>query len=400
MVIKSALDNKKTSAHEIFFQAIIYGNPDYFPPMINAAAVLFEKGIGQEIICNKYYSKRFPPHEVEYPPNTRVKRLGTNSSLTWCNYILFVAHALRHANSKAAFFVGYDMHGFLVARLLATRFRRPLVYHSHDFVENGRKLTAGQWIVKTFEQKFARTADLIIVPDPNRADFMEQELRLRQRPLVVANAALKRPDKSSHALTNALAERGKQFSKIVFRQGYIANGHGIKQTLHSLCFWIDATWGFVIMGPGDESYFQELRQLASDLGVENQFEILPAVGYRNVADYTVGASLGHGLYDPIHINNRFITAASNKIMEYMAASLPVLLSDTPSNKAIIDRYQNGLLAQDNSPRSIADAVNTILGDSARAKQMGLGSSKAFTEKFNYSQQYAPAIERFWQLAAT
>ena len=114
-----------------------------------------------------------------------------------------IIHWLRHARLAAA-------------RLLATRFRRPLVYHNHDFVGPDLKLTRGQKVVKLFERVLARTADLVIVPDRERAAFVRQQLRLRGRPLVVANAPLNAPSADERRLSKTLEARGKRFERIVY----------------------------------------------------------------------------------------------------------------------------------------------------------------------------------------
>ncbi len=377
----------------------MYGNPDYYPPMINAAFVLSKHGMCQEILCSDFYSNLLPRPTIEYPSQTKIKRLSLKSRTTWAKYAAFTLQVLRSGDPRAAFFVGYNTHSLLGARLLATRYRRPLVYHCHDYTEKRQKLTLSQRIFKLLEQFIARTADLVIVPDAERAAFMARELRLWRPPLVVANAALTSPDKSTSVLQKVLAGCGKYFEQIVFRPGFVGDGHALQQTIRSIPLWLNPNWGFVIMGPGEESYKQSLCRLAQDVGVQDRFEILPEVSYSDVAHYTVGAHLGHGLYDPVHINNVFITLASNKIMEYMAAGLPLLLSDNPaSNRALLEKYGNGVAVQNDSVESIAAGVNSVLGSPQTAKIMGQGSKRAFQEEFNYAHQYAPAIAKFFELA--
>src|SRR5205085_1443708 len=139
-------------------------------------------------------------------------------------------------------------------------------------------------------------------------------------------------------------------------------GHAIESTLQSIAHWASRNWGFVVMGYGDQSYLDKLSGLAHSLGIKHQFVVLPPVGYDQVAQFTPGADVGHALYEPVHVNNLYIATASNKIMEYMADGLPLLVSDTPSLKSIVNKYQCGLTADEKSPESIAAAVNTLLGE--------------------------------------
>jgi glycosyltransferase involved in cell wall biosynthesis len=374
-------------------QAIFYANPDGYPPIINSARVLAGAGHQVDIICRLDVM----PSNVAYPRSVTVRRLDVSARSTILAYLGFIGTTWRIADGAASVFVGHDMHGFLVARLLAARFRRPLVYHCHDFAEGGVGLALGGRLVKAFENCFARTADIVIVPDAERSQLVTGALRLSRPPLVVANAPLQSAPPSTR-VRQSLSERGFSFAQIIFRQGRIGPGHATEATVRSLPLWRDSTWGFVVMGRGDDDYIAHLCDLARQHGVAERFAVLPPVSYDEVAQFTSGANIGHALYDPIHVNNRYITTASNKIMEYMAAGLPLLVSDRPGLRALVERHDCGLTADEGDPASIAAAVNALLGDPARARQMGANAARAFEEEYRYDRQFAPVLAALEELA--
>lgn len=389
-----------SSETPLHIQSVFYANPDHYPPMINSAALFARHSISQKIFCRSYLRQWFPSQPAAYAATTQVTRIADQRRSSFVNYANFLRQVLTQASSHADAFIGYDLHGFLPARLLAARYRKPLVYHSHDYVENSRqRASLSIFLLKQFERLFARTADIVIVPDQARAEFMLRELRLKTPPLVVANSPLTPPDPANSRLQRALSAQGKSFERIVFRQGVIGTAHALEVTIRSMPFWQNAGWGFVLLGPCEPAYRQELELLAASLGVRDRFVILPPVPYDEVMQYTVGAHLGHALYEPAHINNRFITTASNKTMEYQAAGLPLLLSGSPSDQALLAKYQHGLVADVTSPESIAHAVNAILGDEQRAQAMRQRSFSAFSREYNYAHQYAPVLEKLQSLKA-
>lgn len=378
----------------MMIQAIFYANPDGYPPIINSTKVLASTGHQVRILCRA--TDALP--NVTYPPSAAIERIKVNTRNTLLAYLTFMRTTLRLSHGSASVFIGHDMHGFLIARLLSTRYRRPLIYHCHDFVENEASIALGGRLVKSFENRFAHTADCVIVPDAERAQVIAEALRLSRPPMIVANAPLARAEPSTQ-LHKSLTERGLSFSQIVFRQGRIGPGHAIEATLRSLPAWQDATWGLVIMGLADDDYASHLRNLARQHGVGERFLILPPVAYDAVASYTTGANIGHALYEPIHVNNRYIATASNKIMEYMAAGLPLLVSDQPGLRALVERFNCGLVADETDPASIAAAVNTLLGDPQRARQMGANGASAFAEEFRYDKQFAPVLAALEEMAS-
>jgi glycosyltransferase involved in cell wall biosynthesis len=290
------------------------------------------------------------------------------------------------------------MHGFLPAKLLAMRLRRPLIYHCHDYVERNAKVSFGGRMARAFEQRFARTADLVIVPDADRAKVMKQELRLAKEPVIAANAPLSSVPRCKAVMADALAKQGKSFERIVLRQGRIGEGHAIEVTLQSIKHWKNKNWGFVLLGPSEPAYLDKIIDMARSLGVEEQFAVLPPVRYDQVALYTAGADVGHGLYEPIHINNVHITTASNKLMEYIAAGLPMLVSENPSLRSFVETHQCGLIANETSPTSIAIAVNSLLSNEEEMNRMGLAGKKIFEEIYCYERQFAPILEQIYALA--
>lgn len=369
-------------------QAIFYGNPDQYPPIINGARLLAQAGFYIDIFC-RWGAAQW---NVAYPDTVRIHRIKTETGSSWREYLSFIGKVLRRGDSSAAAFIGHDMHGLLPARLLGSRYRRPVIYHCHDFAEKDRKIPSGSGLVRFLERCSARSANVVVIPDAERANVIARELRLRRDPLVAANAPLTRALGSGSVLHQTLAASGRQFERILFRQGRIGLGHGIEKTIESILCWASNKWGFVLMGIGDASYIRRLNDHARRLGVQEQFFVLPPVGYDRVCEFTPGASVGHALYDPIHINNVHIATASNKIMEYMEAGLPLLVSDTSRLRGMVNRYECGLTADEESPESIASAVNSLLCNPEKARMMGVGARRAFEQEFCYERQFAPVIE--------
>ena len=369
-------------------QAIFYNNPDGYPPIVNSARLLAAEGYSLDILCREYG----PQWGIPYPAGVTLHRIAPPSTSSLVAYFHFVWQAWRQADRNASIFVGHDMHGFLPAYLLARRSRKPVIYHCHDYAESSRTLPIGSGIVKKFEKRWASAADLVIVPDAERAGIVQEELRLDKLPLVVANAPINVPEATQCRLAQVLTSHNRQFERVIWRQGSIGPYHAIEPTLYSMALWKNPAWGFVIMGQGDPEYLSHLQQLAIQLGIGDRFVILPPVAYDEVAGFTVGADIGHGLYIPINLNHQAATTASNKIMEYMAAGLPLLVSDRPGLRELVTRYRCGVVADESDPASIARAVNQLLGDPAGARQMGAAGQRAFQAEYCYPRQFQPVLD--------
>ncbi|WP_168187216.1 glycosyltransferase [Salinibacterium sp. UTAS2018] len=84
-----------------------------------------------------------------------------------------------------------------------------------------------------------------------------------------------------------------------------------------------------------------------------------------------------------------------KMFEYFAAGVPVIASDFPLWRSIIERYECGLLVNENSPVEIADAVAAYAANPVLLEQHSRNARKAATDVFNWTQE-VPTLEAVYQ----
>ncbi len=375
-------------------QAICYNDPAIVPPVVNGARLLAGAGYRLEFLIRLSGNSQ----HVAYPENVRVEGVDGQGRKSQSEYIRFVQKAFQFGSPTTSIFWAHDMHGFLPAFVLARRYKRPLIYQIHELTTSNDALAIGGKLVFQFQRFFGRHADIVIVPDAGRANIIHSQLRLNALPLVVANSPLPPLRGKGELLATTLQQRGLNFEKIVFRQGSLGPGHAIEPTIRSMPMWLSENWGFVIMGRIENAYAQSLKRLAEETGVANRFVILPPVSYDDIFCYTGGADIGHAVYSPVNDNNRFSTTASNKLMEYMAAGLPLLVSDRPGLRELMATHKCGLTTDDSSPQDIAMTINKLLENSEYTRQLTEAGLDAFHSKFSYDKQFQPVLNAIQQLA--
>ena len=91
--------------------------------------------------------------------------------------------------------------------------------------------------------------------------------------------------------------------------------------------------------------------------------------------------------EPNHIN-----AQPNKMFEYMSAGIPVIASNFPLWKEIIEGSECGICVDPLDPEEIARAIQFIVEHSAEAKQMGKNGRKAVEQTFNWEKEEKKLIK--------
>lgn len=87
------------------------------------------------------------------------------------------------------------------------------------------------------------------------------------------------------------------------------------------------------------------------------------------------------LPEPNHIN-----AQPNKMFEYMSAGIPVIGSNFPLWREIIESSNCGICVDPLNPKEIAEAINYIINNEQEAKLMGNNGQKAVSEKYNWKNE--------------
>jgi len=79
-------------------------------------------------------------------------------------------------------------------------------------------------------------------------------------------------------------------------------------------------------------------------------------------------------------------AQPNKLFEYMSAGIPVIVSDFPLWRELIEEVECGLLVDPRNATSIAEAMTWILENPMKAEEMGKRGRRAVQDRLNWGKE--------------
>lgn len=250
-----------------------------------------------------------------------------------------------HANDIATLIPGY-----LAARLSGAR----LVYDTHEYaVGVPYRKAVWAWLAATIERLLISRCDAVITVSDGIAERLQARYGLKERPTVVRNV----PDLPPPASAPDLREQmGIGSAPLVLHQGAVAEGRGGGNLVRAVAEMDSAHLLFL---GADGTFADGLVHLASELGVGERTHFHPPVALTELLSYTTQADVGVSLLEDTCDNHRL--ALPNKLFEYLAAGLPVVVSDLPEMRRLVSERQVGWVTDPGDPADIARALAEATG---------------------------------------
>ena len=90
----------------------------------------------------------------------------------------------------------------------------------------------------------------------------------------------------------------------------------------------------------------------------------------------------------------YLDLATNKLFEYMAAGLPVVSTDIPFWRKVLEETRCGIVVDGTDARRLADAVRWLLEHPAEAEAMGERARKAAEERYDWNSEACTLLELY------
>ncbi|MGV8058420.1 MAG: glycosyltransferase family 4 protein [Smithellaceae bacterium] len=174
--------------------------------------------------------------------------------------------------------------------------------------------------------------------------------------------------------------------------GGIATIRGAIEMIRALEFLCDITGvSFELAGNFSPSSLEGALQ---DIPSWSQVHYHGQVSREQVAHIVGGVRAGVVLFHPLP---NHIDAQPNKMFEYMSASIPVIASDFPLWRRIIDGTGSGLLVDPLDTKAISEAMRWILEHPAEAEEMGRRGRLAVEKIYNWDAEAVKLVSLYKKL---
>jgi len=265
--------------------------------------------------------------------------------------------AVIHAHSLGALPVG------VVAKWMTGA---PLIYDAHELETEAYGIGSLERRLSRWMESFLiKRADSVVTVCDSIADWYEEHYGVAP-PAVVRNV----PDwefglsSGSDALRRQL---GIPVDALIFLyQGALSPGRGIHAAVQAF-ERLDPDRHLVLMGFGVLE--DEIRRVSA---ASDYVHFREAVPPHDLAEYTSSADIGLCLIEPVCLSNYF--CLPNKLFEYIGSGIPVIASDLPEQRALIEAYDCGWVVGDDE-EALGRLLASIDRDAVNRKAAGVGAAR-------------------------
>ena len=380
----------------------IYANPDYYPPTVYAVRLL-SCYFAVHILC-----RNMDQPFQEWPPEVTIERFGeyasarakegANAAAKLIEYAKFAARTrVLIKQMRPAAIYSYDPYAF-VATMLGRVGRRPLpvIFHSHELPET-QNLSWGSlenWVVRAALIS-TKSADAVVFPEKNRARHWLTAAADLRVPTIVPNCPDQRYFPAPADWSDTIAARYRAREAVYV--GYASADNGHLDALRALAM-TDGIRMRVIGGfrPEFEASFNEL---ARELRVNERLSVDGWLALDELRARASRASVGLSIYKPVTKSLEYVASASNKLFEYAAMGLPVIVPNRENYRDFLGDAEWVTYADVEQPEAFSRAVTSIFADRERYVAMSRAARRAFETEYNYERVFEPVLERIRALAA-
>ena len=341
----------------------IYSHPEYYPPTLNAITYL-----------SRYYDAIYIVHrnitgfDWQYPDNVKLLHIGKllpvreaeqRSILykirSFWSFSRLLVKTIRLQRAKTL--LVYDCMPWLFYRLQKHRLPKDLFlwYHNHDVLEK-QYIRKGSiaWQAWQSEQKIFSKLDIFSLPAVERQACFPMD-QFRGKFFFLPNY----PSKAVYGPYNKQPKEMHGPVRLLY-QGSIGSLHGLEEIIPLLGNTVAGkSLELVLKGFISSEYKVELQQLALKHGVQDKLIFLPPTGYREVILNAQTCHIGIGIHRKQDIMNKTLGTASNKIYEYAASGMPVLLYDNEHFRATLGK-RSWVFYTDTSDGSLLECLEQII----------------------------------------
>ena len=265
-----------------------------------------------------------------------------------------------------------------------------IIYDVHEDV--AKQILSKYWIPKIFrrliaytfdkyEKCIAKKIDYIITATPDIKNNFKQNnvIDIRNYPIITNFKNTKNTNQE------------KEYTELIYVGG-LSGVRGIKKIIQSLKY-INPKHNIKLKLIGNFSN-KKFEKEIKNMPEWKKIDFLGFLPQEQACKYMCNSNIGFVCIQPL---SRYIVSLPVKMFEYMTSSLPIIASNFPLWKKIVEENYCGICVNPTNQKEIAKAVEYLIEHPDKAKEMGKNGRRAVLEKYNWGNEEKKLLKIYGKL---
>ena len=270
----------------------------------------------------------------------------------------------------------FNNYPIVIVQFIKFFYKGKLIYHNFDY----DPLTKNKFkkILNFFEEKNIHKFNKVIFSNEKRAEIFKKKLSKKIDIDIIYNCL---------PINYFIKSKSKKKGIIkIFRIGTIGPGHGLVNLIKSFKY-LPHNYQLILCGIIlDKNFYYDLLNIIEKNAIENKIRVFISPSQKEWTKKMFSSDLGIAFYEPVNTSHKYMIGASQKINSYLAAGLPILLSNEKQFKFFTKKYNCSINTNIKKPYKIALTIKKIFSNKIKLKQLKKYSKVAFKNYFNFEKQ--------------
>ncbi|WP_353684119.1 glycosyltransferase family 4 protein [Thermodesulfovibrio sp. 3907-1M] len=374
---------------------VIYPVPEVFPDsrarfiqIINTCYALAKKGLNITLVTGikSGYSMRdlYQFYDIEscetfkiinLPVLRREKAKYLKISWNGLFYLFFLKFLSNRAKKQKS--LVFLRHVKLASFLLNFKrfFKIPMIFEVHEIFHLNTLNKKKQNKLKQTEIEVYKNMDALICISFKLKEFLIDNFKIDEKKISVVHDAVRNEWFET--------ERNHENSYICYT-GSLYKWKGVDVLISAMKYLQDEK--LVIIGGGDR--LNELKELAMEENIDNRVIFTGDIPHSLIPEYLSKAKIA---VLPNLAEGPSEFSSPLKLFEYMAAGIPIVASDLPVFKEILQNNETTIFFEAGNPKSLADAIKKISDSKSLAEKLSYNAKK-IAKHYTYEKRAEKILE--------
>ncbi len=380
------------------FILFIYSDPHLYPPTVNAANILVEKG--HEVFLVGY--KLIVPGRITI--NSKVNLIyiakithGWKGLLQYLHSYWFLFKIVLF--QKVDWIISYDAFAAGPVMVVSKLLNKKWVYYQHDFWSNPKGIY--HKLLHRLELISSRRASIVCFPQEDRLRIFQNLTRSLFNYTVIVHNGPRLSWIHRNNRHELIVNLNKKYENIIVYQGGWAHEFNLDVYIRALSLCKIQNVCLLFIGKEHEKGIKDyLLNIGKSLAIRDQLYFHDTyIPYDEILDITkfckIGLSIPMISEEKNTTNIYYLAGASNKLGEYIACGLPILVSDTSSNHKFFDKYGTAFFFSPDDPIEIANLFDSLLINEGVLIQKSKHNTNVFKTTLNFDIQFSKLLEMIY-----